>query len=102
MNSRLHTVKVSAPADDGADQALLSPLDHLLVFALQLRLVFVGTINVRLQLEQRGFEDQLLSFQLVVDVVPLVRSVEEFFLVRYDVHLRLRLVEDVVAPVLLY
>ena len=43
-------------------------------------------------------------FQLVdeVIVVPFVLSIEEYFLVRHDVRLALRLVEDEVAPVLLY
>ena len=35
-----------------------------------------------------GFEDQLLSLRLVVEVVPFVRSVEEFRIVRCDVHHR--------------
>ena len=51
-------------------QKFLSLLGHLFVCVLRLGFVLVGTIDVRLQLGQQGFEDQLK-----IDV-PLVRFVE--------------------------
>ena len=61
----------------------LSPLECHLVFTLRLGFVLVGTINVRLQHGQPGFEDQLKI------VVPIVRFVEVSRLVRLVVVLAL-------------